>query len=564
VARGKNETPQVSLLVAGAPNHLREQKAVFLLWRLQPGETRTGWLLRPYHLAIDSVSKWRDSDWETAFNEAKARWSDTLSKVMKMQLPDMGVAKAVYAAMGDLLTMQEPASNGILTQTTGSEVYRFSNAGDCGAGVVALAQCGFLDNAMEAFKNQFLVAQPDGNWSGGAFPDFVGFSGFKAWVAMEYYHLNHDKAFLEKVYPFMLAGSRWHEKRRIQSRREENGRPIRGYGLIQPTMQDCGMIDKSGNGVFVPHNSWAVYADKITVQTARLLGRKAEADEIDANFQRAYKELMACIESGTIEEAGYRWIPCSPNDTSGSFWGAMNLIYPCELLPFNHPLINGTMRKMVSMIGKGGLAKHTGYMPEGMWIAVNADNMGMAQLFRGELDQCSSLLYAAVNHLNPFYTSSEERGEAAGTTAVGGDLQDIWAQAAIARVIRYALVMERDQTLMIARATPREWLASGKPIKVQNAPSHFGKVAYQMCYDAKTGKITGDLAVPKEYPPEEVRIYLRLPSDWAVQTLDAGSGAVLEQETPLVSTGDTCPVLIWKKPAGTLNFSVHVAKGDAK
>ncbi|MCL5099105.1 MAG: carboxypeptidase regulatory-like domain-containing protein [Candidatus Omnitrophica bacterium] len=364
MAPGRTDAPQVSLLVSGPPNHLRDQKAVSLLWRLEPGEARVGWLLRPYDLAVDSLPDWRQRDWNIDFTEAETKWAALLSKAMAIQLPDKGVQRALYAAMGDILTMQEPAANGIVTQTTGSEVYRFSNAGDCAAAVVALAQGGFLDQAMEAFQTQFFVAQPDGNWSGGAFPDFVGFSGFKAWVAMEFYHLNHDKAFLEKLYPFMLSSSRWHEKRRSQSRREENGKPMRGYGLIQPTMQDCGMIDKSGKGVFIPHNIWTVYADRITLETARRLGRHEEEAEISGIYEKAYKDLMACIESGTIDEPGYRWIPGSPNDPSGSFWGVLNLAYPCELVPFNDSLMNGTMRKMVSMIGSGGLTKHTGYQPQ--------------------------------------------------------------------------------------------------------------------------------------------------------------------------------------------------------
>jgi hypothetical protein len=563
VALGHSQNSQVSLLVSGPPSPLREQRMVSLFFRLQPGETRSGWILRPYDLSPDSLAQWRHRDWQAAFDEAKTEWSARLAKVMGIQLPDKGVEQAVYAAMADLLSTQEPASNGIVTQTAGSEIYRFSNAGDCGAGVVALAQCGLLDEAMEAFKTQFFTAQPDGNWSGGSFPDFVSFSGFKAWVAMEFYRLNHDRAFLEKLYPYMLADSQYHEKLRSQSRREENGKPIRGYGLIQPTTQDCGMEDKTGKGVFIPQNTWTVYADKITLETARLLGRQGDLAGIADRYQKSYQDLMACIEGGAIDESGYRWIPCSPKQTNSCFWGSLNLVTPCELVPFNHPLINGTMQKMNSKIGLGGLTKHTGYSVEGMWVAVNVDNMGMTHLFRGELDRFFSLLYAALNHVTPLYTSCEERGESAGATTPGGDLEDIWTEAAIARAIRYSLVMERDQTLMIARAIPREWLASGKLIKVKDAPSHFGKVSYQIGYDAAAGKITGRLEVPKEYPPEEVRIYLRVPADWSVRAIDPGSGATLTQEEPLVESGDTCPVLIWKQAAGTLNFSVGVVKNDA-
>ncbi|MCL5099104.1 MAG: hypothetical protein M1608_16525, partial [Candidatus Omnitrophica bacterium] len=180
--------------------------------------------------------------------------------------------------------------------------------------------------------------------------------------------------------------------------------------------------------------------------------------------------------------------------------------------------------------------------------------MGMTQLFRGELDSFSELLYAALNHATPLYTLSEERGEPAGSTSASGDLQDIWAESALARAIRYSLVMEQNDALMIARGIPREWLVSGKPIIVKNAPSHFGKVSYRLCYYADTGEIAGSVDVPKEYPPGEVRLYLRLPSDWSVQGVNPGCDATLVQDTPPVSTGNQCPVLVWKKTAGALNF----------
>ena len=97
-----------------------------------------------------------------------ARWETLLGAAMRIELPDAKMQQAFYACLADLLTMQERAANGKLTQTTGSEVYRFSNAGDCAGGVVGLALAGLLDNAVEVFDTQFHLAQDDGNWAGGA------------------------------------------------------------------------------------------------------------------------------------------------------------------------------------------------------------------------------------------------------------------------------------------------------------------------------------------------------------------------------------------------------------
>ncbi len=102
---------------------------------------------------------------------------------------------------------------------------------------------------------------------------------------------------------------------------DPDGRPIRGYGLIQPTMHDCGMNDATGTRVFIPHNTWAVYADKIALDVARLLEKTQDIGELEAIYQAGRQDLLAAIDRGAIQEGGYRWIPSSPNDPSGSFWG---------------------------------------------------------------------------------------------------------------------------------------------------------------------------------------------------------------------------------------------------
>ncbi len=41
----------------------------------------------------------------------------------------------------------------------------------------------------------------------------------------------------------------------------------RGFG-------DCGLMDDDDlYGVFLPHNIWAVYADRLTVEAAEILGK---------------------------------------------------------------------------------------------------------------------------------------------------------------------------------------------------------------------------------------------------------------------------------------------------
>ncbi len=550
---------RLQFLTVGTPHHLRDADMAALFWQLAPGETRQGFLVRPADAGLDVLAEYRQRDWSGAFDEAVASWETLLGKAMRIELPDAKMQQAFYACLADLLTMQERAANGKLTQTTGSEVYRFSNAGDCAGGVVGLALAGLRDNAVEVFDTQLHLAQQDGNWAGGFFADFVAFSGFKAWVAMVFYQLDQDQDFLADLYPFMLNSARWHAGRREQQRRTgPDGHPIRGYGLIQPTMHDCGMNDASGTGVFIPHNTWAVYADKVALDVARLLGKTADIGELEAIYQSGREDLLAAIEQGAVQEAGYRWIPSSPNDPSGSFWGALNTVYPCGLLALDHPLVEGTITKMESFESEGGLTKFTGWQKEGLWIAVVLDNLGMVYLARGDADKFAEQLYAAVNHASRLDTWPEERQEHPGTTTVTGDRQHIWTSGAFVTALRAALVLETGDALCIGRGLPREWLASGKAVRVANAPTACGRISFELRYNRAARAIEGSVALPESCEASQLRVYLRLPGTITPRATDLPSGLRIDHERPVAAGAPPCPMLVFERPRGNLRFSVPV------
>ena len=79
------------------------------------------------------------------------------------------------------------------------------------------------------------------------------------------------------------------------------------------------------------------------------------------------------------------------------------------------------------------------------------------------------------------------------------------------RNFRNLLVMEDGQSLWVARGTPRVWLGQGKQISVQNAPTYFGTLAYEIISDADNGKITATVEIPTRNSPKSVIVRLRHP-----------------------------------------------------
>lgn len=76
---------------------------------------------------------------------------------------------------------------------------------------------------------------------------------------------------------------------------------------------------------------------------------------------------------------------------------------------------------------------------------------------------------------------------------------------------RNLLVMEDGRSLWVARATPRVWLEQGKKIAVQNAPTCFGTLAYEIVSDVDHGKITATIQMPGRNPPTSVFVRFRHP-----------------------------------------------------
>jgi hypothetical protein len=259
------------------------------------------------------------------------------------------------------------------------------------------------------------------------------------------------------------------------------------------------------------------------------------------------------MEMGAIQAEGYRWLSGAPDKAAGSPWGVLHALFPCRVLPADHPLITGSIRRMESNMSPGGLPVHSGWMPQGMWVAVTLDNLAEQLLIRGDGDAFAKYLYAVLNHATPLWTWCEERGKEAGATATSGDRHHLYTPENVVSALRYAMVMEDGDGLHLARGTPRTWLASGKPMGIAKAPTHFGCVSYQMRYDAAKSRVTGEamFAVADGREPAWAVLHVRLPGKLRVTAVNPASGATV------LPNGEG---LRWNKPRGALRFEATVSK----
>ena len=336
----------IVLAVGGQMEH--HKTAVGQTWRLKPGQSQVAWLVRPYEAYEADLPALRKQDWAGQFEAGKRTWRDLMARTTRMEIPDQGVRNAFQACLADLFVMREPVAGGYVAATPGTEVYRQSNPVEAGIVAVAINQVGLHAESAQGFRMCLELQGDDGNWND---PKGWGHliwccAGFKAWATIEHYKLTGDRAYLEAVYPRMLASSRWQETQRVKMRVMDGPAKSPTYGLMPRGMGDAGLMDGDDHyGVFLPHNIWAVYADQVAVEVAGILGKAGDLPELTRIYQAGKADLLEALNRGAIQEAGYRWIPAVSGKTCGSRWGALNAAFPCRLLPADHELITGTIRQ---------------------------------------------------------------------------------------------------------------------------------------------------------------------------------------------------------------------------
>ncbi len=500
---------RVLLFGVGAASYPRERMKIVPGWDLAPGEQRTGYLVRPYEAYQNQLAALRRRDWAGEFAAAVRTWRELLGRAVEIELPDERVRNAYYAGLGDLFIMREPLAEGYVGGIPGTEVYRSVAPFEPSVAAIALDQAGFHAEAADGLRVHLEMQEPDGNWADprGWAHHMWGASGVKAWAALEHYRLTGGRAYLEAVYPRLRASSRWQETQRRRTRVLNQG--VRGpaYGLMPRGMGVGGWLRGDDYfGIFYPHNILAVFADRLSLEAAHILGKTQDLAELRRIYETAREDLLASLEAGAIEENGLRWIPGSPRDASGSRWGALYALFPARLLPSQHPLITGTIRKMEQTLSPGGQPLNTGWMRDGAWVAITLDNLAEALLVRGEADRAAAYLYSTLNHGTPLYSWCEERAPQAGTTRISGDRQHLWTPLAVVRYIRDALVFEQGRELHLAAGAARSWLEPGRTLGVRRAPTHFGEVSFRISPDA--GAIRAEIDPPVRQMPSAIILHL--------------------------------------------------------
>ncbi|HZT73577.1 MAG TPA: Tat pathway signal protein [Terriglobales bacterium] len=159
------------------------------------------------------------------------------------------------------------------------------------------------------------------------------------------------------------------------------------------------------------------------------------------------------------------------------------------------------------------------------------------------LDRIDEFLLFLYSHRYHDHTpGSWTAGEVAGLTG-GMPLFCIPAQQTIPLLVRWMLALEhpdRDR-LELAKGVPRRWLASGREIRLDDAPTRWGRVRLRMAGELARGRAVAEVVCEGRAAPAELAVKFRLPPGREVRAVRANGDAVpligRSRDTALVATG---------------------------
>ena len=154
------------------------------------------------------------------------------------------------------------------------------------------------------------------------------------------------------------------------------------------------------------------------------------------------------------------------------------------------------------------------------------------------------LLFLYAHRFHDHTRGSWTAGEVAGISG-GTAIFCIPAQLTIPLLVRWMMVFEDsdEERLYFGKALPREWVASGREIRIDRAPTRWGRVNFRMVADGP-GRVSATVALaPDHRPPKEIQVKFRLPAGRSIHSATANGHPVeiagIHKDTVVLATEDT-------------------------
>jgi|GEM_PF-1991129 hypothetical protein len=548
---------------------------------LAPGESAGAMLKIPY-FPVDREKEpaLRRLDTEKVEQAMLSEWELELARGMQVEVPEPLINEVFKSNLMRIYSTAEVDPRTGLHHMKLHPTARYVASSESNSAVTALDQRGYHKEA-EEYLDAWLAWQgthrPDGEVTSQegcllASPEFeavpwVSKNGQVLWMLCEHYKLSRDRAWLARSLPHILASADWIIRERNATKKlDERGNKVRGWGMMpygRAGDYTSGLIIFSDAFNFAGLRSSAEVLAEIGHPRAREL-----ADEV-VDYRGAIRDAVLGAVAGTprVKLPSGHVIPWVPWDLTHEFLPEPEAPYGLDRDPDDHTKLGWARWASYGDVGPQTLAWAGVFQPDEdviTWTLQFAEEYPLPIRFPG-LPEPHPIFKYGISYSQPLYNYQTDAwfwrdeidkyveafysllaGAMSPKTYVTLEHRQIptphswhyaWGDGEISMFIRRTLLAERGRTLHLLRGIPRSWLEDDKRIRVENAPTHFGTVSFNVHSRTGQGVIEATIEPPGDVPDGlTIELRLRHPENTPIQrvTIDGQYSKDFVGETVLI------------------------------
>ncbi|RJR54826.1 MAG: hypothetical protein C4576_00415 [Desulfobacteraceae bacterium] len=328
-------------------------------------------------------------------------------------------------------------------------------------------------------------------------PEFDAYGEF-IYGVMEHYRFTGDRGFLEEMRPAVIKTLAFMEGLRSKRLTAEYSGPEKRafYGILPESMSHEGYMAHPVHAFW--DDFWALRGYEDGSALLGILGESAEAERF-ISVAKAFAEDLKASLKATIAMHKIDFVPGSVefgdfDPTATSI--AINLLDQLYFLPPEETV--KTFDKYLA----GFRERKSGAVDWNNYSAYEIRIIG-ALVRLGKREEAMELTrFMLADRRIPCWNQWPEISwrDASGPSFIG-DLPHTWISGEYILAIRtmFAYEREEDHSLVIAAGVCEDWLAGGSAIRIENLPTHHGRLTYSLqkeSGDTLLLKLQGDLRIP--------------------------------------------------------------------
>lgn len=457
-------------------------------------------------------------------------WEHQLSDMSPMTLPDASWTNmARYAFVKELMVRPGgtyPKYGAVDRDYYGSEYDGFQDVFTMS--FYANMECGRFDMARAVVNGYFTDFIDDKGMINMRGPETAQF-GLTLFLIAHYFALTGDRALLlkhrGKIEATAALLAELHDEALALPDTD------RGYGLIHGWCESDSCLAPDPSVWWKPYYANSAFAVRGWREIAgvwrklQLPGAQATASAWEQRADHLQAQLLKSIEANTRTDLTPPYVPLLPG-SKYTFREAMANERPSEQ-QWSHRCYTELLQADVLPDDKAnavidtmraygattiGVVANVGRPNPGGRAILGFISYGYAQMLLrlGRIEEYILFLYAHRYHDHS--RGSWTAGEVSGISG-GGAIFCIPAQQTIPLLVRWMLVFEdsdKDQ-LHFGRAIPRDWVATGKPVAIERAPTRYGRVNYRLESSSDSTLLATISLPPSGKLPAELHVAFRAP-----------------------------------------------------